>query len=231
MEVLERPRGFDMMRNVLAVLIGLSMIAAACGSSDPQTEPTTSSPATSDSAEAAVQDSGLPTRIANRGDSSEGHTPRTFAGSGTGLFAGDNLNPHFPADAGIQILLTFDLPAGVTVPTSAVLRSDALTERGDAFDSLGSLQAEPVVYQDFGPPLFNLEAAGPATVCERVGANGIQCDVTDAAIAAVEAEQSTVQLRVQFETMSDGDGQQDLALFFLSDSNTNEPGIFFLELS
>lgn len=45
---------------------------------------------------------------------------------GTGLFAGDNLNPGFPNGDGVQIFLTFDLrglPEGEV--RSAVLRAGA----------------------------------------------------------------------------------------------------------
>ncbi len=36
---------------------------------------------------------------------------------------------------------------------------------------------------------------------------------------------------LQAEPVADADGNQDLAFFFLTDSNTNEPRIFHLELS
>ena len=52
-----------------------------------------------------------PITIQNDGTSAlEGHTPRGFAGSGTGLFVGDNLNPNFPDGEGLQILLSFLIP-------------------------------------------------------------------------------------------------------------------------
>lgn len=170
-------------------------------------------------------------RVPNHGDSFEGHTPRGFAGSGTGLFTGDNLNPNFPNGEGLQILLTFDLPADPARPSRAALVSDALTVRGNAFEALGDLIAEPVTYAEFGPPLFELEADGPASTCDRVGDSRIECDVSRAVTDAVLSGGSRIQLRLQFERESDRDGEQDLAMFFLTDSNTNEPGIFFLELS
>ena len=55
-------------------------------------------------------DASLPLVVTNQGGSLEGHTPRGFAGTGTGLFAGDNLNPAFPEGDGVQFLLTFELP-------------------------------------------------------------------------------------------------------------------------
>ncbi|MEE9414622.1 MAG: hypothetical protein V3V01_05000 [Acidimicrobiales bacterium] len=170
-------------------------------------------------------------RIENQGGSLEGHTPRGFAGSGTGLFAGDNLNANFPEGEGVQIWLTFELPEGTAVPETALLTSNALSESGSPFTDLGALQAELVSYESFGPPLFDLVAEAPAVTCERVEVSGLSCDVSASARAAIEAGRSTVQYRLKFETVADGDGQQDLALFFLSDSNTNEPGIFALELT
>jgi len=207
---------------LVSMAFALVLLATACSSEAPTTaaEP-----------ESAVEDSPLPLRLSNQGGSLEGHTPRTFAGSGVGLFAGDNLNSNFPNGVGIQILLSFDLPANVGQPTQVRLVSDALSERGNAFEALGPLQAEPVTYESFGPPLFELAADGPATDCSRVETAGIECDLTAAATAAIAADASRFQVRLQFATQSDNDGQQDLALFFLTDSNTNEPGIFFLELS
>jgi len=40
----------------------------------------------------------------------------------------------------------------------------------------------------------------------------------------------SIQFRIRFETVDDSDGQADLALFYLTDSNTNEPGIFSLTI-
>jgi hypothetical protein len=41
---------------------------------------------------------------------------------------------------------------------------------------------------------------------------------------------TVVQLRLKFERPADLDGQQDLAMFFRSDSNTNQPGLFTLTI-
>lgn len=161
----------------------------------------------------------------------EGHTPRGFAGSGLGLFAGDNLNPGFPDGEGVQIWLTFDLPDGIATPTRAVLRSEVLFTSGDPFATLGGLSAAPVTYDAFGPELFDLEPDGAASTCERVGETALACDVTATIAEVVEGGAATAQFRLRFDEAGDGDGQQDLALFFLTDSNTNDPGIFTLELS
>jgi hypothetical protein len=60
---------------------------------------------------------------------------------------------------------------------------------------------------------------------------GIECDVTDAVERAVALGEDRVQFRLRFETAGDDDGEADLAMFFVTDSNTNEPGIFTLDLS
>ena len=161
----------------------------------------------------------------------EGHTPRGFAGTGLGLFAGDNLNPNFPNGDGVQIWLSFAIPDGTAAPESAILRSDVLSTSGNVFEALGNLQAAPVSYEAFGPDLFDLAPTGDLVTCERPSDTSLTCDVSDAAAAAIDAGDPFVQLRLTFEEVSDSDGEQDLAMFFLTDSNTNEPGIFTLDLS
>jgi hypothetical protein len=201
--------------------VALVLLASACGSSDSDTENGSAgvAPAASD---------GLV--VENQGGSMEGHTPRGFAGSGTGLFVGDNLNPGFPDGDGVQAFLTFDIGGTGDVPAGAVLRSRVMSVEGDPFADLGALSAEPVIYDAFGRDLFDLAASGPAVVCE-VDSTGIECDVTAALQSAVESGQPRAQFRVKFDRAGDSDGEPDLALFFLTDSNTNEPGIFTLELS
>lgn len=173
----------------------------------------------------------LPTTIENNGGSLEGHTPRGFAGMGTGLFAGDNLNPGFPDGDGVQTWLTFDLPSGIDPPASALLTSDSLVVQGSPFEDLGNLNAEPVMYEEFSAEIFDLPAQGQASTCTRVGDSRLECDVTEAVSAAIGAGESRVQFRLKFDLVADGDGVQDLALFFLTDSNTNEAGTFNLELA
>lgn len=213
-------KGCSMVKGKSALgLIAFGLIASACGGSS------------NDGAATAEPAEDGSVRIDNQGGSMEGHTPRGFAGSGTGLFAGDNLNAGFPDGEGVQIWLTFELPEGSAAPESALLTSNALSESGSPFADLGNLQAELVSYDDFGPPLFDLLADAPAVTCERVDVSGLTCDVTASTRAAIEVGRSSAQFRLKFETVADGDGQQDLATFFLTDSNTNEPGIFTLELS
>jgi hypothetical protein len=209
----------------------LAVLVSACASTE---DPPTADDATvtdGSSTGDTVPSVALPLQIQNQGGSMEGHTPRGFAGSGTGLFVGDNLNPGFPDGDGVQIWLTFDISAGTPAPARAVLMSQVLTLSGTPFADLGVLLAEPVSYDSFGPPLFDLPSTGEAATCNRVGDGGVECDVTDAVVRAVDAGEDRAQFRLKFETAGDDDGQADLAMFFLTDSNTNEPAIFTLDLS
>ena len=80
--------------------------------------------------------------LQNQGGGMEGHTPMGFPGMGTGLFAGDNLNPRFPEGDGVQLFLTFDLsalPSGKII--SALLSSDRASVSGTPMKDLGPLRA------------------------------------------------------------------------------------------
>lgn len=195
------------MASARAVLIlAIALVAAACSSDVESTA-----------------------EIPNRGDDMEGHTPRGFPGSGTGLFAGDDLNSAFPDGDGVQIYLTFELPE-IQGVDSALLTSDVLRVSGAPFADLGEFVAEPVEYDSFGPELYDLPASGNPAVCERDGEAGVVCDVTEEVGAGVSSGADRVQFRLRFELAGDGDGEQDLAVFFRVDSNTNEPGLFTLRI-
>jgi hypothetical protein len=148
---------------------------------------------------------------------------------GTGLFVGDNLNAQFPDGDGVQTFLTFPLPEGVST-SAATLHSDALGTRGTPFEDLGALTVQRVEYTDFGPQLFNLAPSGDLVVCTIQRGTSVTCDVTAAVQAAVADGGSSVQFRLRFEQVADNDGQADLAMFYRTDSNTNESGLFVLEL-
>jgi len=101
---------------------------------------------------------------------------------GTGLFAGDNLNPRFPEGDGVQIFLTFDLnavPAGKIV--SAVLHSNNVSIHGMPLKDLGALRAEEIRYDKFSSELWNLEPLPGGAVCEfATSPNGpFQCDLAE----------------------------------------------------
>lgn len=192
-----------------ALMLGL--VLAACASSVP------------------TLDSG-PGVFQNQGGALEGHTPRGFAGMGSGLFAGDNLNSGFPNGDGLQIFLTFELSDETSTVSSAVLFSERLVVRGSPFTDLGALTVEGVSYESFGPPLFDLQAESDPVACERVGETGLRCDVSEIASGQIVAGGNVIQLRLKFEKPGDGDGEQDLAMFYESDPNTNQPGLFTLTI-
>ena len=208
----------------LTVTATFAILAAACGSSAPD--------AASESATSPLTEQ---VSIPNAGTTDvEGHTPQGFAGSGVGLFVGDNLNSNFPDGDGVQLFLTFSLAElGEAAPdsiSSATVTSDALSLSGTPFADLGTLRLAPVSYEAFSPAVFDLEPIGDANECVRQGEASLNCDATAAVSQALADGADRVQFRMRFDTPGDGDRSQDLATFFLTDSNTNEPGIFSLDI-
>jgi hypothetical protein len=199
-------------------LVSISLVAAACTSTQDAENPSRGQSPTAE------------TSIPNEGSENEGHTPVGFPGMGTGLFAGDNLNSRFPDGDGVQTFLTFALPEGLAA-TSATLRSNVLETRGTPFSDLGALMAERVKYDEFGPHLFDLPSSGDPSVCTVIGGTAIACDVTRAVQAAADEGVTSVQFRIRFEQVADKDGQADLAMFYRTDSNTNEEGLFTLVIN
>jgi len=171
--------------------------------------------------------------LQNQGGEMEGHTPRGFRGMGTGLFAGDNLNSRFPDGDGVQLFLTFDLstvPPGKVV--SAMLGSENVSVRGMPLKDLGPLRAEEVRYQEFSSDLWNLEAFPGGDTCTFAtsAAGPFRCDLSGAVQKSLKDSYSYVQFRLLLDRTGDKDGSQDLVAFFIADSNTNQPGIFELEV-
>ncbi|GMQ94478.1 MAG: hypothetical protein BMS9Abin12_1970 [Acidimicrobiia bacterium] len=201
----------------LALASGVLLIASACSSA--------STPATTSTDFTTKPD----VAISNDGGSLEGHTPTAFPGTGTGLFAGDNLNASFPEGVGVHMYLTFALPSALSVG-GARITSDALQVAGSPFEDLGPLLVEPVAYESFAPEVFDLPSIGSATECRVVDNTSIECDVTSAVQTAVDRGEDTAQFRIRFTRLADNDGKQDLAMFFRSDSNSNEAGLFMLTI-
>ena len=163
----------------------------------------------------------------------EGHTPRGFAGSGTGLFVGDNLNPNFPNGDGVQIFLDFDLSeVSNTLIISATLRSNALntTITGTPFEDLGKLIVEAVSYEIFSPEIWNTKSFGEICTLTQKEGGEYACDVSSFIKNAIDSEKAKAQLRLRFERASDSDGETDLLSFYNTNSNTNEAGLFQLEI-
>jgi len=178
--------------------------------------------------------------INNQGGSMEGHTPRGFKGMGTGLFAGDNLNPNFPSDDGVQLFLTLDLgsiPTGASVTertgfriVSATLRSRNVHIQGSPFKNLGELKVETVTYDTFSSALWNIKPDSFVCAVTDIMDDTFECDVTSAIQQALENGSRFAQFRINFEKASNSDGQPDLVMFYKTNSNTNESGIFQIEV-
>ncbi|MFT6628285.1 MAG: hypothetical protein ACJA1R_001546 [Flavobacteriales bacterium] len=162
-----------------------------------------------------------------------GHTPRGFQGEGTGLFAGDDLSASFPDRDGVQIFTSFDLsdvPLGEIL--SAELSAVAPRITGTPFADLGNLLLEEVTFDAFSSELWDLpETSGGFSCTFASDIDGpYGCDIAPIVTSAL-GDTDSAQVRILFETAGDGDGAQDMAAFFLSDVNTNEAGIFSLEIT
>ena len=181
----------------------------------------------------AAQAQELVTRVLpNQGGAMEGHTPRGFRGMGTGLFTGDNLNPGFPNGDGVQIFLTFDLrglPDGVV--RSAVLRAGGVQIQGNPFRDLGALRGEEVRYRRFSSALWDKVPRGASCIFADSRAGPFACDLTEAVQRSRADGYAYAQFRLRLDKAGDGDGRPDMVMFFKSNSNTNEPGIFELAVT
>ena len=168
----------------------------------------------------------------NQGGNMEGHTPRGFQGSGTGLFAGDNLNPSFPNDDGVQIFLSFNLNA---IPkgkiTSATLRSDDSHIKGTPFQDLGALNVEEIRYQAFYAAVWSLKAKNNTCVFATSPDGPFSCDVTEVLQNSQTDSYPFAQFRILFEKISDNDNSPDMVEFYKTNVNINTPGIFKLDLT
>ncbi len=177
---------------------------------------------------AQAQDAGSVV-LQNQGGAMEGHTPRGFRGMGTGLFTGDNLNPRFPNGDGVQIFLTFDLsslPEGRV--ESAVLRAAPARIQGTPFRDLGALRGEEIRYRRFSAALWNKAPSGDTCIFASSREGPFRCDFSQAVQRSRSDGYRYAQFRLRMERAGDGDGQADLVMFFRTNSNTNERGIFEL---
>ena len=172
-------------------------------------------------------------RIPNKGGLFGGHTPIGFQGQGTGIFVGDNLNPNFPNGDGVQAFLAFDISAlQISGFDTAILTSNNLHINGSPFTDLGNIIVEEVQYDSFSSKLWDIESQGDVCVLERGTTTGtISCDIEGTLSDAIRDGKSTLQLRLRFETVSDNDNSADLALFYRTSSNTNDSGIFIIEVT
>ena len=223
------------------------LVAAACGS-DATSTPAFITPSSAESETNKISDQAstatapasgnasdtFTISLENQGGGMEGHTPRGFRGSGTGLFVGDNLNPSFPDGDGVQVFLSFDLedvPSGQVV--SAILHSSNGSANGMPLKDLGPLSAEEVRYSEFSPSLWDLTPSpgGASCVLADSAEGPFSCDVSTAVQKSLDNAYGWAQFRLRLRLAGDGDGSPDLLTFFKTDSNTNEPGIFQLEIT
>lgn len=170
--------------------------------------------------------------LPNQGGAMEGHTPRGFRGMGTGLFAGDNLNPGFPNGDGVQIFLTFDLrdlPKGEVL--SAILRTGGVQVQGNPFRDLGALRGEEIRYRRFSSAIWNKAPKGASCLFADSRAGPFACDLTKAVQRSRADGYRYAQFRLRLDKAGDGDGRPDMVMFFKSNSNRNEPGIFELSVT
>ena len=237
-------------RTSLVALTLFLLLVFGCGESSPRASPEPIAPSPGLATQDAISDDGVsPSRLVdstdqpclskvillqNQGGEMEGHTPRGFPGMGTGLFAGDNLNPRFPNGDGVQLFLTFDLstvPSGKVV--SALLRSENASVSGMPFKDLGPLRAEEIRYSEFSTALWNLEPFAGGDDCEFANSSEgpFRCDLADAVRRSLNDSYPFAQFRLLLDRAGDNDGSQDLVAFSIADSNTNQPGIFELEVT
>ena len=95
------------------------------------------------------------------------------------------------------------------------------------------MRAEEIRFSQFSPDLWDKLALIGGDVCEIANtSNGpFQCDVAGAVQRSLDDSYRFVQFRLLLDRAGDNDGSQDLVSFFITNSNTNEPGIFELEIT
>ena len=173
----------------------------------------------------------------------EGHTPIGFEGQGGGIFAGDNINSTFPntVDDGVQIWLSLDLKRSEEGTEfwqaevrwdveSAVLSTENVDINGTPFTDLGDLRVTQVHFDAFSSALWDLQPdAGAVTQVFSTSADGpFEADITSVVQHAVDDRERYAQLNIRFDQAGDADGDADMALFNLGDTNATEEGIFTL---
>lgn len=167
----------------------------------------------------------------NVGDSrQEGHTPTTFAGSGTGLFIGDNLHEQFPQDAGLQAFVTFDLSSIPKNDTfkDIILSSSFVRTQGNPQQTLGDVMVDVVSYDTFSSDLWNLPSQESACLFRQQSNQSYKCSVDEVVNLMRTKDLSKISFRLRFEKNTDGDTEQDLLSFRHYDPNANFAGLFQL---
>jgi hypothetical protein len=109
--------------------------------------------------------------------------------------------------------ISFDLsslPDGIADVTAARLHFDVTARPGNPFGTLGALFLEHVSFDTIGPQAFRAAAlANLGNVATRANAGATLAADVQSALAADVGTLSLSQFRLQFETGSDGDDNQD----------------------
>lgn len=166
----------------------------------------------------------------------DGHTPRGFQGQGTGLFAGDNINPNFPDGDGVQVFTTLTTPDelldGRWEISAATLRVPEYSTNGSPFEDLGALNAEEIRFDAFSSALYDADVEDDGGSCVLGSADGddLECDMAAAVQNSVDDGYEYIQFRIRFDEAGDSDGSSDLLVFNPNDSNTPVPGLVELAI-
>ena len=81
--------------------------------------------------------------------------------------------------------------------------------------------------------MWNLEPLANGATCTlaETATGPFECDHSQAVQNSLDDSYPYAQFRLRMDQAGDLDGDQDLVAFFKGDSNTNEPGIFLLDIT
>lgn len=97
---------------------------------------------------------------------------------------------------------------------------------------LGDLTAEEIRFDAFSSALWNadVEAQGQSCTFATSADGPFECDLAQALQNSLDDGYDRLQLRFTLDEAGDSDGQQDMVLFHLGDTNATAPGIFALDI-
>ena len=98
---------------------------------------------------------------------------------------------------------------------------------------MGTLRAEEIGYSKFSSALWNLEAHASGAGCEfAISPSGLfQCGLAETVQRSLNDPYPLAPFRLLQDRAGDGDGVPDMVAFLISNSNTNQTGIFELEVT
>ena len=140
------------------------------------------------------------------------------------------MNQNFPEGDGVQIFLTFDLSFVQETITEARLQApkENIHFSGTHLEDWGNLIVEEVRYDTFSSKLWDLGSSGNGCIFATSEEGPFECDVSSIVTNSLNDNYRYAQSRIRFENPGDNDGQQDMVMFYITNSNTNERGIFEL---